>query len=545
MRGGRVILLIILALSGMVERCAEAQTGQAEDPWWRVEPGTIGGGDQVGGPQVQSISGYTELHSYGPGETIRFHVSTNSPTYTVNISRMQMPWWTHLAVVASYTGLPGELRQQPPDGWLGADWPVSFEAVVDSSWTSGCYIAEFVTETGWVAYHPFVVRPAVPGSRSRIAYIANFSTLAAYNDWGGRSFYTEPRTFEASLLRPFLSAEGLGRSQWYFRMLCHLEEMGYELEYLTEWDVEMDPELLRHYEIVVLAGHHEYVTTTFYDALQDHHDRGGHLASFDADGLYWQVRYVDNGDLLVGYKEYAEEFDPMMGYADCLVTTAYNSPLINRPAAALRGVQRNDLYRFFLTGEYTMAAQDHWIFAGTGVQNGEVFGTLMAAAEQDTIQHASPRVDILLEGVRDLPDPDAPPPPVGEAYMYAVYYADTPEYGFPEGNGGMVFTAGSITGWIRSMYDAETGWMVELATKNLLDGMLASPPPVHGGGAIEVFCDPCRADFDGDGLMNTLDVLLFLAAWSAAEPAGDWNHHGLGDTRDVMAFLGDWAGGGA
>jgi len=530
-------------LAAVAARPAGAQPADTGDWWWRAEPGTAGQGGGEVGASVQWISGYTARHSYAPGETIRFHISTNSPTYTVHISRMQMPWWTHTAVVASYEGLQGWLREQPPEGWLGADWPLSLEAVVGGSWTSGCYIAQFVTETGAVGYHPFVVRPALPGSGSRIAYIANFSTLAAYNDWGGRSFYTEPRTFQASLLRPFKSAEGLGRTQWYFRMLAHLEELGYELDYLTEWDVELDPGLLRRYDIVVLAGHHEYVTTTFYDALQDHHDRGGHIASFDADGLYWQVRYLDNGELLVGYKEYAERLDPLFGRADCLVTTAYNAPLLHRPAAALRGVQRHDAFRFFLTGDYTMAAEDHWIFAGTGIRNGEVFGTQMASAEQDTVQHPSPRVDILLRGVRDQPDPDKSPPPVGRVYTHAVYYADTPQYGFPEGNGGMVFTAGTITGWIRSMYDPDTGWMVKLATSNILDGMLASPPPPFGGGSIGVFCTPCRADLNGDGMMDTLDVLLFLPERTGAEPEADCNHEAEWDPRDVLAFFGDWGGG--
>jgi hypothetical protein len=495
------------------------------------------------GRAVQFIEGYTGLHSYEPGDRIEFHVSTNSPTYGIEMSRVEMPWWVFEPVVETVEGLPGSRHDMPPDGWLGARWPVSYEMTVGESWRSGCYVARFITEDGSEARHLFYVRPGVLGSVSRIAFIANFSTLAAYNDWGGRSFYTMPRAFESSLLRPFKSAWGLGRSQWNLRLMCHLEELGFDLEYITEQDVEEDPEVLHNYDVVVLAGHHEYVSTRFYDALQDHHDRGGHLAMFDADGLYWQVRIEQNGDVVVGYKERAEQYDPMYGRIDCLVTTSYNSELLGRPAAALRGVQRNDLYQYFLTGDYTMVAEDHWIFAGTGIQNGEVFGTRMAASEQDTLQPESPIVDILLHGRRDQIDPDAPPPPVGEAHMYAVFYADTERYGFPEGNGGMVFTAGSITGWIRSMYDAETGWMVKMATSNILDGMLGSPPPPFGGGDVAEFCNPCRGDFNGDARVDTVDFIAYLAAWVNRFASADWDHDGDVDTKDFVAFLSDWAEG--
>jgi hypothetical protein len=63
-------------------------------------------------------------------------------------------------------------------------------------------------------------------------------------------------------------------------------------------------------------------------------------------------------------------------------------------------------------------------------------------------------------------------------------------------------------------------------------------------GAYELqFDDPCPGDFNGDGSVNTLDVLAFLNAWSAGDPSGDFNRDGTINTLDVLAFLNAWSAG--
>lgn len=59
--------------------------------------------------------------------------------------------------------------------------------------------------------------------------------------------------------------------------------------------------------------------------------------------------------------------------------------------------------------------------------------------------------------------------------------------------------------------------------------------PIIGGG--------CAADFNGDGSVNTVDVLAFLNAWSAGDPRGDFNGDGAVNTIDVLAFLNAWSAG--
>ncbi|VAX39003.1 hypothetical protein MNBD_PLANCTO03-1132 [hydrothermal vent metagenome] len=50
----------------------------------------------------------------------------------------------------------------------------------------------------------------------------------------------------------------------------------------------------------------------------------------------------------------------------------------------------------------------------------------------------------------------------------------------------------------------------------------------------------CIADFNGDGVVDTLDLLAFLNAWTAGSPEADVNDDGEINTLDVLAFLNAW-----
>ncbi len=446
--------------------------------------GLVASGSKGVENSVHYIEGYADRNSYAPGDTISFFVSTTSPTYTIQIVRVEYPWWVDEPVVAEETGLTGEFHEIPAEnGWLGANWPASFNMIVGDAWETGNYRARFVTEDNNVKYFPFFVRPTVPGSSSRIVYIANFNNANAYNPWGGKSFYHgTPAAVKISFLRPLSDHNGLGRITKLQRLHCHLEDMGIELEYLTEWDVQQNPCLLRNYDVVIIAGHHEYVTSRFYDAVQDHHDRGGHLAFFSADDIYWQVRYEDDGNTLVGYKTVALEDDPLNGIVDCFVSWKWHKNPLNRPAEELKGIRRAVGFKHFLTEPYLVQMASHWIFEGTGLQNGDEFGGSMATGEQDFLKPASPDVDVLLYAYRDQINPDNPPPKGMEGTeVCAVYYADTSEYGFPNGNGGMVFAAGTIAGWIFGMNQEPGSELVRFVTSTILQRMLDNPPPPPGG----------------------------------------------------------------
>jgi len=54
---------------------------------------------------------------------------------------------------------------------------------------------------------------------------------------------------------------------------------------------------------------------------------------------------------------------------------------------------------------------------------------------------------------------------------------------------------------------------------------------------------PCPADFNGDTIVNTLDVLAFLNAYTLGDPAADFNGDTVINTLDVLAFLNAYTAG--
>lgn len=67
--------------------------------------------------------------------------------------------------------------------------------------------------------------------------------------------------------------------------------------------------------------------------------------------------------------------------------------------------------------------------------------------------------------------------------------------------------------------------------------------PVIDMGAFEVQSCICIADWNDDGIVNTVDFLAYLGDWNAGDPGADLNGDGTLNTVDFLAYLGYWAAG--
>jgi hypothetical protein len=97
------------------------------------------------------------------------------------------------------------------------------------------------------------------------------------------------------------------------------------------------------------------------------------------------------------------------------------------------------------------------------------------------------------------------------------------------------------------------GWQLDLLFVFEVDGnaseyVVTAPTVVPSVSfdrvAVDTYTEAdCVADFNGDGEVNTQDVLAFLNAWTAGDDSADINGDGEVNTQDVLAFLNLWTAG--
>jgi hypothetical protein len=287
--------------------------------------------------------------------------------------------------------------QFAPDRLASEDflWP-TYQVPIPESWPSGAYIARCIPEGVDMAGAEageilFVVRPAMPGQPARILYKLPVATYHAYNCTGHpavpaatpqASLYvnpirgTDPPGSRVTLRRPGggvggVSCEPLDAydhtsprqtfAHWDMPMIQWLAAEGYAVDYCTDLDLHENPDLLNAYRLLLSVGHDEYWSEELRHGVERFINRGGNVAFFSGNVCWWRIQYVDDNTVIVCNKRDKQD-------------NWFNI----EPENTLTGVSyRNGGGKWW--GErvplgYTVQHPDHWVYAGTGLQAGDVFG---------------------------------------------------------------------------------------------------------------------------------------------------------------------------
>ena len=128
------------------------------------------------------------------------------------------------------------------------------------------------------------------------------------------------------------------------------------------------------------VGHDEYWSAPMRDSLEGFVGAGGNAAFFSGNVSWWQVRSEEEGRALVCWKDEMER-DPHFASGDhATLSTLWCHRLIGRPENLLTGVSfaYGGYHGFFSgtpqTGAYTVHRPGHWMFAGTGLKQGDLLG---------------------------------------------------------------------------------------------------------------------------------------------------------------------------
>jgi hypothetical protein len=254
----------------------------------------------------------------------------------------------------------------PRRGWEGYGWPVTAEFEIPEHWRSGLYGVRH----GADAVCSFVVRPSSPGAASRMLLHIPVLTAAAYEPAGGKSLYgfnslprgnERDRASAVSLHRPSdWDPLGYSKTTRLSTLAEWLDAEQLHVDYCSSIDLHRTPDLLAHYDCLVLAGHDEYWTKQMRDGVERFAGNGGNLVVLSGNTCYRSVRLEAAERRLVFHKSAADDAWPNTDE----VTVAWADPPLNRPQNALIGVG-------FLHGAveggpdaYTVRFPSHWAFAG-------------------------------------------------------------------------------------------------------------------------------------------------------------------------------------
>ena len=338
---------------------------------------------------------------------------------------------------------------------------------------SGLYYMHAKGESGAFFSFPWIVAPGRPGAD--VAVLASNINWNAYNNFGGRSNYIHPdempptptvnarmdllrytdpeaARFTSDTYNPLsfdrpepinFVPEGdritdpiegraachVAPAEW--RLLGWLEREGFAYDFYAETQFHSGLLDLDDYKVLMISTHPEYWSKDMYFKLKSWvFERGGKLMYLGGNGLNCEVEFLDEYTMVVHNGSDGGGFQ-------ILQKLGFESRFHRRheSEANLLGVVCSETG--IMTGApYRAVDASHWVFEGTGLRDGDVFGERClhmrcsggaSGHETDKISGSSPEnVQLLAKGL----NPD-------EGGAEIVYHRTE--------SGGEVFSVGSIS----------------------------------------------------------------------------------------------------
>jgi hypothetical protein len=335
------------------------------------------------------VEGYASRTSVRPGESITLFVSTDPASpFVVDIYRLgyyQSHGGRHMLRLGPF---PGKKQPDPPVGPMRlreCQWEPSTTLTIPADWTSGVYLGKLTSEReGLQSYVIFVVRD---DRKADFLFQVSDNTWNAYNRWpsqfslydDGKSVWYWGPDVKTSFDRPygkycqiFDAPLSVGSGEfllWEFPLAYWMEEKGYDVTYISNTDTHADPSGLMRAKGFLSVGHDEYWTLEMFANVQRAIAGGLNVAFLSGNSVCGVVPFLPStsgapGRIITRVGLFGGLTDEAKGFPDMKRLTQHGPS-----EATLIGAR--SAYPVTGGGDWTCRKPGHWLFAGTGMKEGD------------------------------------------------------------------------------------------------------------------------------------------------------------------------------
>lgn len=375
---------------------------------------------------------YTDRLSLRPGETFALHISVENGPCRLEIARVGKG----REIVHTQDGIVAGHHPAPEDAdRKGCGWPVALEVTAGADWRTGYYDIVLTDAAGEETHHFVCIKPAAGTTGSKAVLVLATNTYHSYNWWGGanaysnvtglmtgkvpfdqamdeaigvsstqrpftqmiiaapedaprlinmrsRGFKEKPWTADPDWMRrhrisPYDGSAGF-LNKWEHAFAAWTEEEGYAFDYVTDYDLDTDPDLLSAYTSAFFVGHSEYWSGKQREQVERFVDGGGYAAILSGNTCFWKVRWEDDGKTYVCHKWKGFEAEDV---PDAEATHLWSHPAFKAPEAEITGLSFNfgGYHRLGMcvsrgSAGFTIYNDKHWALEGTDLFYGDIMG---------------------------------------------------------------------------------------------------------------------------------------------------------------------------
>jgi hypothetical protein len=345
------------------------------------------------------ITGFASQVYAQAGQRVTLYVSTSGPSFRAQAFRMGYYHGKGGRLVWTSPAVTGQNQPRCPVkagvNMVACDnWRPSLTFTVTQAFVQGDYLIKLEGPGNRQGYVPLTVWD--PASTATYVIKNDVFTWQAWNFYGGYDYYqglgscppvSYPICNRARIVsydRPYAAENGSGNFLGLeYPLVNWAEQHGLDVTYATDLTVQEHPGYLLRHKVLLSLGHDECWSLAERQAAVAAYNRGINIVFFAASPVLRHVRTqaspLGQDRELVDYRDSAA--DPLDGKGNPLQVTGneWSNPPSSWPEYDFVG----DTYAGFLEPGlhvgFKVADASAWVFAGTGLRNGQVVPGVVAS----------------------------------------------------------------------------------------------------------------------------------------------------------------------